>query len=59
MFSLFETNVAFDTIHLMRAVLFWKPRYIPSANTLNIPYHQFEALKVKSCDSIKTDIEQD
>lgn len=43
----------------MRAVLFWKPRYIPSANTLNIPYHQFEALKVKSGDSIKTDIEQD
>lgn len=43
----------------MWAVSFWKPRYIPSANTLNIPHHQFEALKVKSCDSIKTDIEQD
>lgn len=59
MFSLFKTNIAFGTIHLTWAMSFWKPRYIPSANTLNISHHQFEALKVKSCDSIKTDIEQD
>lgn len=58
-FSLFKNHIAFGTIHLMRAMSFWKPRYIPSANTLDIPHHQFEALKVKSCDSIKTDIEQD
>lgn len=39
-------------------VSFRKPRYIPSADALNIPNHNFESLKVKHRNGIEADIEQ-
>lgn len=37
----------------------WKPLYIPSADSLDIPDDQFEALEVQSCNGVESDIEQD
>jgi hypothetical protein len=54
----FHNHIAFGTIHLMQVVSFWKPRYIPSANTLDIPHHKFKAFEVECCDSIEADIEK-
>ena len=55
----FETiDVNRNTIH-SSWVSFWKPRYIPSADPLDIAHHKLKALKVEGSDSIKAHIEQD
>lgn len=43
----------------MLRVSFWKPRYIPSADSLHITDHKLEALKVQHGDCIEPNIEQD
>lgn len=51
------TNVTSGTIHLSQ-VSFWKPRYIPSANSLDIPHHELETLKVENSNGIEAHVEQ-
>lgn len=39
--------------------LLWKPIHIPFAGTLDISNNEFETVKVKCSDSIKSNIEED
>lgn len=53
--SFFFHNVK---VHYTFPASFRKPRYIPSADSLDIPHHQLKAFEVEHRNRVKTNVEQ-